>query len=196
MRRGCWGHSVHRRRVVAVGNVTSYGLLSLLQMFRFALMKAFSRINRRFFLTGGNKAGAPAAIRGKTKLRINRSNEERGRHALEEDCKHLGRETILLLGLAQVGALWCTASPSAGCPISARFFPQRWQYQAQRNHAPNRLRHRSYFSSGRPKHSTYPLLSMTSKARRPSPVLASSRCMGTCLPVNSLYSPSGSSVWM
>jgi hypothetical protein len=53
---------------------------------------------------------------------------------------------------------------------------------------------RFYFSIGRPKHSTYPLLSMISKALSPSPVLASSLCMGTCLPVNSLYSVSGLSV--
>src|SRR4051812_27806085 len=54
----------------------------------------------------------------------------------------------------------------------------------------------SYFSTGRPKHSTYLLLSMTSKALSPSLVLASSRCMGTCLAVNSAYSASGSSVWI
>src|SRR5580704_7601303 len=54
----------------------------------------------------------------------------------------------------------------------------------------------SYFSTGRPKHSTYPLLSVISKARSPSPVLASSRCMGTCRLTNSVYSESGSSVPM
>jgi len=44
----------------------------------------------------------------------------------------------------------------------------------------------SYFSIGRPKNSTYPL-SMTSNALSPSWVLASSRCMGTCLAANSAY---------
>jgi hypothetical protein len=54
----------------------------------------------------------------------------------------------------------------------------------------------SYLSTGRPKHSTYPLLSTISKALSPSLVFASSRCTGTSLPTNSVYSESGSSVAM
>jgi hypothetical protein len=44
------------------------------------------------------------------------------------------------------------------------------------------------FSIGCPKQSTYPLLSITSNARNPSPVSASSRCIGAPLPINSSYS--------
>ncbi len=44
---------------------------------------------------------------------------------------------------------------------------------------------RFYVSTGRPKHKTYPLLSAISKARSPSPVLASGRRMGTSLARNS-----------
>jgi len=45
---------------------------------------------------------------------------------------------------------------------------------------------RSLLSRGRPKHSTYPLLSVISKALSPSLVLANSRCMGTSRPTNSV----------